>query len=223
MHFPLRTSLGRWFFNVGELVLSLSKNWTLPARLARMFEFGIREIRKSRACRFAASCLPVFLILFAPLARAQTPEPLPDDALKVLKLWVGTCETFIIGEDRVKGVATGILTLGGRFVRDDFEIKTTDGTVVLSGSTMITFDPKTNLYRMWSFLSSGDTSISEGKWDAEKRTLISTSRNEAKNETTIWTATFAADGSESWGFVTKDKDRNAVADVKGMNSARKKG
>ena len=156
------------------------------------------------------------------IAVAQAPEPLPAEAQKVLKLFVGKCDTTIDGDANIKGAATGVFVLGERFVRDDFVLKDGDGNVLLQVSSMITYDTDAKLYRMWMFSSTGEVTPSEGTWDEATRTLTTNSRD-AKGQTTKWTSTFSAEGVETWGFVTKDKDGNVVLEVKGKSTARTKG
>ena len=156
------------------------------------------------------------------IGAAQAPEPLPAEAQKVLNLFVGKCDTTVDGEAGLKGAATGVLVLGDRFVRDDFVLKDGEGNVVLQVSSMITYDTEAKLYRMWMFSSMGEITPSEGKWDEATRTFTTNSRD-AKGQTTKWTSTFSAEGVETWGFVTKDKDGNVVAEVKGKSTARSKG
>ena len=166
--------------------------------------------------------IAIALTSLCAIGAAQTPDPLPAEAQKVLKFFVGKCDTTVDGEPALKGAATGVLVLGDRFVRDDFVLKDGDGNVVLQVSSMITYDTDAKLYRMWMFSSTGEITPSEGKWDEATRTLTTNSRD-AKGQTTKWTSVFSAEGVETWGFVTKDKDGNVVVEVKGKSTARSKG
>ena len=156
------------------------------------------------------------------IAVAQAPNPLPAEAQKVLKLFVGKCDTTIDSDASLKGTATGVFVLGDRFVRDDFVLKDGGGNVVLQVSSMITYDTDAKLYRMWMFSSTGEATPSEGTWDEATRTLTTNSRD-AKGQTTKWTSAFSAESVETWGFVTKDKDGNVIQEVKGKSTARTKG
>jgi hypothetical protein len=188
--------------------------------LARILEFGTQKFSNRVNIR-VFSCIPAFLILFAVSARAQEPDPLPAEAQKVLKLFTGKCDVAIDGNADLKGTARGFLTLGDRFVRDEFELKGGDGTVVLQVTALITYDTTAKLYRMWSFYSNGDVHVTEGTWNEATRTLTTTSRDAVKQRTSTWFSTFSADGAETWGFVTKDKDGNVIEEVGGKSTARK--
>ena len=165
--------------------------------------------------------LTILSIALTALGLAQAPEPLPADAQKVLKLFVGKCDATVDGSPDLKGTVHGIPTLGGRFVRDEFELKGGDGAVVMEVSSMITYDTAKKLYRMWSFYSNGEVLETEGPWNDATRTLTTTSRDAAKQQTTTWTSTFSAEGAETWKLITKDKDGNVVQEVSGKSTARK--
>jgi hypothetical protein len=165
--------------------------------------------------------IAIALTSLCAIGAAQAPDPLPAEALKVLKLFVGTCDTTIDGNPGLKGAATGVLVLGDRFVRDDFVLKDGDGSVVLQVSSMITYDTNAKRYRMWMFSSTGEVTPSEGTWDEATRTLTMNSRD-AKGHATKWTSSFSAEGVETWSLVTKDQDGNVVLEVKGKSTARSK-
>jgi hypothetical protein len=159
-----------------------------------------------------ALCIPGF---------AQAPDPLPAEAVKVLKLFTGKSDVAIDGNADLKGTVRGVLTLGDRFVRDEFELKDGDGNVILQVTSLITYDTTAKLYRMWSFYSNGDVHASEGTWNEATRTLTTTSRDAVKQRTSTWFSTFAADGAETWGLTARDKDGNIVEEVAGKSSARR--
>ena len=163
----------------------------------------------------------ILTVALTALCFAQAPEPLPDEAQKVLKLFVGKCDATVDGSPDLKGTVHGIPTLGGRFVRDEFVLKGGDGTVILEVSSMITYDTAKQLYRMSSFYSNGEAIETEGPWNDATRTLTTTRHDKAKQQTTTWTSTFSAEGAETWKLITKDKDGNVVQEVSGKSTARK--
>ena len=165
--------------------------------------------------------ITIITVALTAVSLAQAPAPLPAEAQKVLKLFVGKCDATVDGSPELKGTVHGIPVLGGRFVRDEFVLKGGDGAVLLEVSSMITYDTEKKLYRMWSFYSNGEALETEGPWNDTTRTLTTTSHDKAKQQTTTWTSTFSAEGAETWKLITKDQDGNAVREVSGKSTARR--
>jgi hypothetical protein len=177
------------------------------------------------------------LVLFAGIAvgsatAADTPsEPAKDvPELQVLNHWVGKWDDEMTIKPnagfpngmRAKGTVTAEWVLDGRFVQQTAAAESGDGFPGMKVTSLMTYDPRKKVYRTWTFFSTGATTESEGRWDEKSRTMTSTSRNAENGGTAIITATFAADGSERWSIVEKDRGGNVVAETTGKNTPRKK-
>jgi hypothetical protein len=121
-----------------------------------------------------------------------------------------------------KGTTTAEWVLNGRFLRQTWTLKLEDGSPATEGTTFMTYDPRKRVYRSWMFNSTGSASESEGTWDEKSRTMTSTMRNAEEGTTTTVKATFAAEGTETWSFTTRDRDGKVVRELAGKNTPRKK-
>jgi hypothetical protein len=121
----------------------------------------------------------------------------------------------------VTGTATGEWIHGGRFLRQTWAIERGTGLPPMSGSTIMTYDPRQRAYRSWSFFSTGFTIESRGTWDAKSRTMSWTGQDAESGRSMVIRATFAPDGTETWGIVEKDKGGKVVSESSGRNTRRK--
>ena len=170
--------------------------------------------------------LPVLLIAFAlchttvGFAADGPAKDVPE--LEALSNYIGTWDVVITSEDSpfTKGESTTKWILDGRFVEQSGHIASDDGATTLKITTLMTYDRNEKAYRMWSFLSNGETSESTGKWDAKNRTMTSIRRGGGSTTTT--TARFGENGTEEWTMVTKDQNGEVVIKFGGKNTRHKK-
>lgn len=171
----------------------------------------------------------VRLVLFLALvAASQTAHVRAADGpakdipeLQVLSNYVGTWDVVITSRDSpfAKGESSTTWVLDGRFVQQTGVLKSADGSNAITVTTLMTYDSKREIYRMWSFLSNGSTSEASGKWDEKTRTMTSTSRQEGTTTTT--TAKFSDNGIEEWLFITTNQNNEVVGRFGGTNTRRK--
>ena len=180
--------------------------------------------------RFVASVV-FACVAFASAPAADAPQGPAKDVpeLQVLNHWVGTWDDDVTVKPnaglpngmRAKGTITAEWVLDGRFVQQTGTLDPGNGSPAMKVSTLMTYDRRRKAYRSWMFFSSGAVTESEGRWDEKSRTMTSTSRDAESGGTTTITATFAADGSERWSFIEKDRDGKIVGETTGKNTPRK--
>jgi hypothetical protein len=178
------------------------------------------------------ACVLLTGLVFGFAWSAEEPQGPARDVpeLQVLNHWAGTWGTELTTKPnadlpngaKAKGRATGEWVHGGRFLRQTWAMEESQGIPKLSGSTMMTYDPRKKVYRSWSFFSNGYTSESQGVWDPKSRTLTSTSRDAESGRTTTTKATFAEDSTETWSIVEKDRDGKIGSETTGKNTRRQK-
>ena len=161
--------------------------------------------------------MSTLLLALAFLAAEPTPE-LPE--LKALAGYVGRWDCRF--EDNLhgaslKGTAEGEWILGGRFLHQTWTID----EPVLSGSSIMTYDPGKKSYRSWHFVSNGSTSEGAGKYD-EKTKIMTWTVRDANGLRTTTHSSFDKDGNESWTITVADGDGKVVSDMKGRNTKRRK-
>lgn len=120
-----------------------------------------------------------------------------------------------------KGLSTGEWVDGGRFLRQTWTSDGKGGLPAMTGTTIMTYDPRQRAYRSWSFISTGSILESRGTWDAKTQTMTWIGRDAESGQTSTIRATFAADGTETWTIVDTDQDGKVVSDVSGRNTRRK--
>jgi hypothetical protein len=163
-----------------------------------------------------------------PVATRGPSADVPE--LQPLNLWAGTWDSELTVKPnadlpkggKAKGTATAEWIHDGRFLRQTWAMDSADGIPKMNGSTLMTYDTRKKTYRSWSFFSTGVASEAEGVWDAKARKMTWTSRDAESGQTTVTTATFGADGSETWSIVAKDRDGKVVNEVNGKNTRRAK-
>lgn len=151
-------------------------------------------------------------------ATADVPE------LQALNHWVGKWEdemTIKANADlpkggRGKGTSTAEWIHDGHFLLQTWEMDVTEGIPKMTGTIIMTYDPRKKTYRSWSFFSSGFTRESQGVWDADSKTMTWTSRDNETGRTSVTKASFA-DGTENWSIVDKDPDGNVLSESSGKN------
>ena len=169
---------------------------------------------------------------FASATAADAPQGPSKDVpeLQVLNHWVGKWDDDMTVKPnaalpkgmRAKGPVTAEWVLNGRFVQQTATLEPDDGAPAMKVTTLMTYDPRKKVYRSWMFFSTGAVSESEGRWDEESRTMTSTSRDPESGADTTIRATFAADGTENWSIVEKDREGKVLSETIGTNTPRKK-
>lgn len=142
--------------------------------------------------------------------------------LKPLSHYVGKWDIELTSSNlqKLKGKATAQWILEGRFVEQSGALYSAEDTAVLKLKTLMTYDPKTKSYRMWSFYSNGSAIEAEGTWDAEKKTMTSVHRDGGM--TTTITADFSKADTEQWKIVTRNAQNRVVSELTGTNTRRQK-
>lgn len=177
------------------------------------------------------TCFAAFLCTFAPAATSIAAEGPAGEVpeLRVLGHYVGDwgdAMTIKPSGDfskgvKVEGTAKGEWTLGGRFLRQTWEMKAGDGLPAMTGTTLMTFDPGRKAYRNWAFYSSGAAVESVGTWDEAAKTMTWTHRDPESGRTSVTKAAFAEEGVENWSIVEKDRAGAVVGEFIGKNTRRK--
>jgi hypothetical protein len=180
--------------------------------------------------RYRVSCV-LAAGVFVGFAGAEPPPGPAGDVpeLQPLNHWAGRWDTAMTIKPNadlpsgasVKGTATGEWIHGGRFLRQTWAVTPGAGFPPLSGSTVMTYDPRQRAYRSWSFISTGFALENRGTWDAKARTMTWTGQDTQSGRTMITRATFADGGTETWSIVEKDKDGQVVSESTGRNTRRK--
>ncbi len=149
-----------------------------------------------------------------------------DDKLKPLNHYVGQWDSQFTIESsegtsdgtKFKGSVTGKWVVGDQFLEQTGEYKIGNETLVIK--TLMTFDTKSQKYRYWYFISSGQTRESMGVWDANAQTMTSTMQEPDNQNIVTIIANFTKQGFESWTIETKSKDGKLVSRIRGTNTRR---
>jgi hypothetical protein len=178
-----------------------------------------------------ALAIPLLGILADPVARADAPKgPSPEvPELQPLNEWVGMWDTQmkvmpnadLPNGGSAKGVASAEWIHDGRFLRQTWSMKSAQGVPLMTGSTVMTYDPRKKVYRSWSFYSSGFVGDGQGVWDSTTRTMTWTSHDAEDGRTMITKASFATPGTENWSIVEQDRGGRVIAETTGKNIRRK--
>lgn len=138
--------------------------------------------------------------------------------LKALDHWSGSWESRSeIGGARRTGDSKGEWVLGGRFLRQTWTIEASEGMPEVRGESLMTYDPRARVYRIWGFDSEGGARSGQGRWDEASRTLTWSERDDAGETTIATTARFPEPGREEWTIVVKDKAGATLVEMKGTN------
>jgi hypothetical protein len=123
---------------------------------------------------------------------------------------------------RGKGASKGEWAHDGRFLRQTWKMEGGEGLPNLSGSSMMTYDPRKKVYRNWTFFSTGAVMESQGVWDAKTKTMTWTGRDAENGHTSVIRASFGTDGTETFTIVETDRAGKVVSEVSGKNVRRPK-
>jgi hypothetical protein len=91
----------------------------------------------------------------------------------------------------------------------------------MTGTTIMTYDPRQKAYRSWGFYSTGAMGESRGAWDAQTRTMTWTIRDAEAGGEAVTKATFPEDGRETWSITEKDRDGKVVGEISGRSTRRR--
>ena len=122
---------------------------------------------------------------------------------------------------RSKGSSMGQWIHDGQFLRQTWSVEPDGSVPAMNGSSIMTFDPRKNAYRRWSFSSTGIVDESRGQWDAKTRTMIWTAADNELGGTTVTTSTFEDDGRETWSIQFQDREGKVATTVNGTATPRK--
>ena len=127
--------------------------------------------------------MPRFVTFFACLlavtgsavVRADEAGPAKDvPELLVLQHYAGTWDVELTGNGSGKGEATAKWILGGRYLEQSGVLHNAGGPDIWI-TTLFTFDPGKQKYRVWTFASNGSTGQAEMTWDAKAKVMTSVS------------------------------------------------
>jgi hypothetical protein len=153
--------------------------------------------------------------------RADDLGPAKDvPELQVLQHYAGTWDVELTGNGSGKGEATAKWILGGRYLEQSGVIHNM-GSPDIWITTLFTFDPGKQKYRVWTFASNGSTGQAEMTWDAKAKVMTSVSPPDMNGIRSTNTADFSTPGKERWRFIYTDRDGKQVGEMSGENTLRK--
>jgi len=142
--------------------------------------------------------------------------------LKVLDHYVGVWNIEIIPQDQLaKGTAKAEWILDGRFVQQNVEMQSADGTRRANIIALMTYDPARKKYWRWAFVSDGITSEGEGVWDNAARKMTFVTRDRQIGSTMSVTSDFSVADIETWRVVNTDRAGNVLFERSGKNMRQK--
>lgn len=146
--------------------------------------------------------------------------------LRVLNCYAGTWEVVAASNEApntplLRGKATSKWILDGRFLEQTGALQAPDGSNSMKVTTLMTYDVEQKTYRSWTFLSNGQATESEGKWDPATQTMTSTSRPGPNGRISTTTANFAEAGIEKWKMSVADETGKIVTQIVGKNTRQK--
>lgn len=154
-------------------------------------------------------------------ARADDLGPVKDvPELAVLQHYAGTWDVELTGNGSGKGEVTAKWILGGRYLEQSGVIYNV-GSPDIWVTTLFTFDPGKQKYRVWTFASNGSTGQAEMTWDAKAKVMTSVAPPDANGIRSTNTADFSTVGKERWQFRYTDRDGQQVGEMSGVNTLRK--
>lgn len=153
--------------------------------------------------------------------RAEDFGPSKDvPELEVLQHYAGTWDVELTGDGSGKGEATAKWILGGRYLEQSGVLHNAGGPDIWI-TTLFTFDPGKQKYRVWTFASNGSTGQAEMTWDAKSKVMTSVAPPDANGIRSTNTADFSTPGKERWHFRYTDRDGRQVGEMSGVNTLRK--
>jgi hypothetical protein len=183
-----------------------------------IFDFDKRGIRMATLRTSWVVAIAVLLGLSAIVRSADPPLNSPEQ--KVLDRFLGSWRTnykllkaeWTPEEKQLTADYVTSRELGERFIQE--RSKHSDGGTGLSLST---YDPERKCYRGWWFSSTGQTSESTGKWDADARTMTWTSTGDQPMATTARQRFVDTDTLE-WDVVVRDRTGKVYFRMEGKST-----
>lgn len=140
--------------------------------------------------------------------------------LAALQNLIGTFDTVVATPTRARGAPKGEWVHGGRFLRQTWTREAVDDAPGMNGTVIMTYDPLANVYRQWSFDSTGTVFESEGAWDPKTWTMTWTGSG-AFETSHVWTMAFDKRLAHKWRIQIKDKNGETVYQSSGKTSPTK--
>lgn len=142
------------------------------------------------------------------------------DGYDLLARMIGTWDVMADMGDTATamGSFTAKRVLDGNFILKDGYVKTSDGSNDFEILSMMAYDDEKDIYRIWSFLSSGIASETEGTWDPDTQILKQVTGYGEFTQTT--NSDLSEDGIDRWTAISTDQDGNVVSKITGTNTRR---
>lgn len=137
--------------------------------------------------------------------------------LKALDHYTGLWEDEISGRPGVRRTELGEWVLNGRFLRQTWSTKSSDGTPPAQGLTLMTFDPQAGIYRSWAFLATGSVIENEGTWDEAAQTFTWGHRLLDNAGAVTTKASFPSENNQAWYIVKTDENHKILREVTGRS------
>lgn len=171
--------------------------------------------------RFVAFFVSVLTLAVSASVQAENDAPAKDvPELQVLQHYHGDWDVELTGSGSGKGEVSVRWILGGRYLEQS-GVMHNPGNPDLWITSLFTFDPGKQKYRVWTFVSNGSTSQAEMTWDEKSKTMTSTAPPDANGIRATNTADFSTPGKERWHFRYTDRDGQQVGEMRGENTLRK--
>ena len=141
-----------------------------------------------------------------------------DSQLQVLSHFVGTWDVVATadGNPTARGRYTADWILDKRFLQTTGFVNTADGSNDFEILSLSTYDAVKQIYRWWTFMSTGQMEESEGTWNAHTKTMTRITRYGDIVQTA--TSHFAKPGLEQWTIVNSDRNQAVVSEMSGTNT-----
>lgn len=163
-----------------------------------------------------------FGLLLATTLKAAPPTdggPNPDvPELAELKMYVGKFQVEVVEPSDIRGQAEGEWIHNGRFVKQSFYVKNNQGSEVLNGTHIFTYDDKKKQYRCWRFYSNGISHEATGTWDAAHKTMTWVGPDPDSSGTLRMVSTFDKEGGQTWSVSKEDPNGRTDGQIKGKHT-----
>jgi hypothetical protein len=159
-------------------------------------------LRSLRVCLVFAAlyCVPQIHAAQVPQGPAkEVPE------LQILSCYAGTWK------------ATSKWILDGRFLEQTGILQASAGGNPIKITTLMTYDADKKIFRTWTFVSDGQATESEGKWDPATQTMTSVDLPGVKHQVVTTTVNFSEAGIQKWKMVIADQSGKILSQMVGKN------
>jgi len=117
----------------------------------------------------------------------------------------------------VEGTVHADWIVDGRWLRQEVDFEPAGGHSGMAVCTMMTYDPKTKKYLLYSFQQSGKVDSATATWDEAAKTMTSVLQSAPNGPVVTVKANFSKEGTENWTMFIHDPDGNLVGKVQGQN------